>query len=208
VAASSPLFHEQFETTKLRSRRFSRVPAFRRGTACSVRVRQAAPPHPCITCSLPGAARSRDVAGERRASGSSSHRKSTTGRCGSIVRPALRVCPSHRVAGRSSSAALTVFCSAASKFGRSARSAERHRPGCAMCFASERGAVHRKRFFKTLSRAAASIGLGDVHPRLLRHACGLELANDRGRYPHPRGMSPPPADRQHDPVYEDGCATL
>jgi hypothetical protein len=29
-----------------------------------------------------------------------------------------------------------------------------------------------------------------------------------GSIPAPRGISRPPADRQHDPVYEDGCATL
>ena len=32
-------------------------------------------------------------------------------------------------------------------------------------------------FFKTLSRVAESIGMGDVHPHLLRHACGFKLVN-------------------------------
>ena len=33
-------------------------------------------------------------------------------------------------------------------------------------------------FFKMLSRAAESIGMTDVHPHLLRHACGFKLVND------------------------------
>ena len=32
-------------------------------------------------------------------------------------------------------------------------------------------------FFKMLARAATSIGMGDVHPHLLRHACGFKLVN-------------------------------
>jgi site-specific recombinase XerD len=48
-----------------------------------------------------------------------------------------------------------------------------------MLFVSERGAPFAANgFFKTLSRAASSIGLGDVHPHLLRHACGFKLVND------------------------------
>ena len=43
---------------------------------------------------------------------------------------------------------------------------------------SERGApLSANGFFKTLSRAAESIGMADVHPHLLRHACGYDLAN-------------------------------
>jgi type 1 fimbriae regulatory protein FimB/type 1 fimbriae regulatory protein FimE len=32
-------------------------------------------------------------------------------------------------------------------------------------------------FFKLLARAAASIGMEDVHPHLLRHGCGFKLVN-------------------------------
>lgn len=45
-------------------------------------------------------------------------------------------------------------------------------------FTSERGAPFTTNgFFKLLSRAAASIGLSDVHPHLLRHGCGFKLVN-------------------------------
>jgi site-specific recombinase XerD len=33
-------------------------------------------------------------------------------------------------------------------------------------------------FDKILRRSAASIGMADVHPHLLRHACGFKLVND------------------------------
>jgi type 1 fimbriae regulatory protein FimB/type 1 fimbriae regulatory protein FimE len=46
-------------------------------------------------------------------------------------------------------------------------------------FVSERGAPFTANgFFKTLSRAAAAIGMGDVHPHLLRHGTGFKLVND------------------------------
>ena len=45
-------------------------------------------------------------------------------------------------------------------------------------FVSERGApLTANGFFKTLRRAALSIGMDDVHPHLLRHACGYKLVN-------------------------------
>jgi type 1 fimbriae regulatory protein FimB/type 1 fimbriae regulatory protein FimE len=45
-------------------------------------------------------------------------------------------------------------------------------------FTSERGAPFSTNgFFKLLSRAAASIGMTDVHPHLLRHGCGFVLVN-------------------------------
>ena len=46
-------------------------------------------------------------------------------------------------------------------------------------FISERGApLTVNGFFKTLRRAAESIGMRDVHPHLLRHATGFKLVND------------------------------
>jgi site-specific recombinase XerD len=51
-------------------------------------------------------------------------------------------------------------------------------PGARYVFMSERGApLTANGFFKTLSRAAESIGMRDVHPHLLRHACGFKLVN-------------------------------
>jgi site-specific recombinase XerD len=45
-------------------------------------------------------------------------------------------------------------------------------------FLSERGApLTANGFFKTLQRAAESIGMTDIHPHLLRHACGFKLVN-------------------------------
>jgi type 1 fimbriae regulatory protein FimB/type 1 fimbriae regulatory protein FimE len=63
---------------------------------------------------------------------------------------------------------------------RALRKIRREQPaGLRHVFVSERGAPFTANgFFKTLSRAAASIGLGDVHPHLLRHACGFKLVND------------------------------
>ncbi len=50
--------------------------------------------------------------------------------------------------------------------------------GSRYVFLTERGAPFTPNgFFKTLSRAAESIGMGDVHPHLLRHACGFRLVN-------------------------------
>jgi type 1 fimbriae regulatory protein FimB/type 1 fimbriae regulatory protein FimE len=44
---------------------------------------------------------------------------------------------------------------------------------------TERGApMTASGFFKMLRRAAKSIGMEDVHPHLLRHACGYKLVND------------------------------
>lgn len=47
-------------------------------------------------------------------------------------------------------------------------------------FISERGGAPLtvNGFFKTLTRAAESIGMRDVHPHLLRHATGFKLVND------------------------------
>jgi type 1 fimbriae regulatory protein FimB/type 1 fimbriae regulatory protein FimE len=63
---------------------------------------------------------------------------------------------------------------------RALRKVRREQPaGLRHVFLSERGAPFTANgFFKTLSRAAVSIGLGDVHPHLLRHACGFKLVND------------------------------
>ena len=45
-------------------------------------------------------------------------------------------------------------------------------------FVSERGAAFTTNgFFKMLSRAAADIGMADVHPHLLRHGTGFKLVN-------------------------------
>jgi len=45
-------------------------------------------------------------------------------------------------------------------------------------FTSERGAPFTTNgFFKLLERSAASIGMADVHPHLLRHGCGFKLVN-------------------------------
>jgi site-specific recombinase XerD len=50
--------------------------------------------------------------------------------------------------------------------------------GARYVFLSERGApLSVNGFFKTLSRAAESIGMRDVHPHLLRHATGFKLVN-------------------------------
>src|SRR5262249_37386122 len=45
-------------------------------------------------------------------------------------------------------------------------------------FVSERRApLTANGFFKMLRRTGLSIGLDDVHPHLLRHACGFKLVN-------------------------------
>ena len=36
----------------------------------------------------------------------------------------------------------------------------------------------RNGFYKLLEKAAKTVGLDDVHPHLLRHACGFKLVND------------------------------
>src|SRR5215472_12873174 len=49
-------------------------------------------------------------------------------------------------------------------------------PGARFVFVSERGApLTPNGFFKTLARAAESIGMAGVHPHLLRHATGFKL---------------------------------
>lgn len=63
---------------------------------------------------------------------------------------------------------------------RALRRVLREQPaGLRHVFVSERGAPFTANgFFKTLTRAAISVGLTDVHPHLLRHACGFKLVND------------------------------
>jgi len=62
---------------------------------------------------------------------------------------------------------------------RALRRIRREQPaGARYVFMSERGApLSANGFFKTLSRAAESIGMRDVHPHLLRHATGFKLVN-------------------------------
>jgi type 1 fimbriae regulatory protein FimB/type 1 fimbriae regulatory protein FimE len=62
---------------------------------------------------------------------------------------------------------------------RALRKIRRELPaGTRHVFVSERGApMTTNGFFKTLSRAAASIGMADVHPHLLRHGTGFKLVN-------------------------------
>ena len=62
---------------------------------------------------------------------------------------------------------------------RALRKTRREQPaGTRHVFVSERGApMTTNGFFKTLSRAAASIGMADVHPHLLRHGTGFKLVN-------------------------------
>ena len=62
---------------------------------------------------------------------------------------------------------------------RTLRKLRREQPaGLRHVFVSERGAPFTTNgFFKTLNRAAASIGMADVHPHLLRHGTGFKLVN-------------------------------
>jgi type 1 fimbriae regulatory protein FimB/type 1 fimbriae regulatory protein FimE len=62
---------------------------------------------------------------------------------------------------------------------RALRKLRRDQPaGGRHVFLSERGApMTTNGFFKTLSRAAASIAMADVHPHLLRHGTGFKLVN-------------------------------
>jgi integrase len=62
---------------------------------------------------------------------------------------------------------------------RALRKLRRDQPaGLRQVFVSERGAPFTTNgFFKMLSRAAASIGMADVHPHLLRHGTGFKLVN-------------------------------
>jgi type 1 fimbriae regulatory protein FimB/type 1 fimbriae regulatory protein FimE len=63
---------------------------------------------------------------------------------------------------------------------RALRRIRREQPtGSRHVFVSERGApMTPNGFFKMLSRAATVIGMRDVHPHLLRHACGFKLVNN------------------------------
>lgn len=63
---------------------------------------------------------------------------------------------------------------------RALRRLRREAPaGARHVFVSERGAPFTPNgFFKMLSRAAAAIGMADVHPHLLRHGTGFKLVND------------------------------
>jgi integrase len=61
---------------------------------------------------------------------------------------------------------------------RALREIRREQPaGLRRAFASERGAPFTANGSSRRS-AGPPPGLGDVHPHLLRHACGLELVND------------------------------
>jgi integrase len=61
---------------------------------------------------------------------------------------------------------------------RALRRLQKDQPG-RYVFRTERKAPMTTRgFFKMLTLAASDIGLGDVHPHLLRHACGYKLVND------------------------------
>jgi len=61
---------------------------------------------------------------------------------------------------------------------RALRRVQKEQPG-RYVFMTERGSpMTASGFFKMLSRVAASIDLDDIHPHLLRHACGYKLVND------------------------------
>jgi type 1 fimbriae regulatory protein FimB/type 1 fimbriae regulatory protein FimE len=63
---------------------------------------------------------------------------------------------------------------------RALRRIRREQPtGTRHVFVSERGApLSVNGFFKLITRAGTTIGMPDVHPHLLRHACGFKLVND------------------------------
>jgi type 1 fimbriae regulatory protein FimB/type 1 fimbriae regulatory protein FimE len=62
---------------------------------------------------------------------------------------------------------------------RALRRVKREDEGSKHVFTTERGALMTTSgFYKMLGRTAASIGMADVHPHLLRHACGFKLVND------------------------------
>jgi len=71
-------------------------------------------------------------------------------------------------------------------------------------FTSERGAPFTTNgFFKMLSRAAALIGMTDVHPHLLRHGCGFALVN-KGVDTRSLAAYPRPSEyEQHRALHED-----
>jgi type 1 fimbriae regulatory protein FimB/type 1 fimbriae regulatory protein FimE len=63
---------------------------------------------------------------------------------------------------------------------RALRRLLRETPPGAFVFVSERGApISPAGFARMLQRAAEEAGLGDlnIHPHMLRHACGFHLAN-------------------------------
>ena len=61
---------------------------------------------------------------------------------------------------------------------RGLRALRRKNPGARYVFITERGApMTRNAFHKLLVKAATKAGLNDVHPHLLRHACGFKLVN-------------------------------
>ena len=63
---------------------------------------------------------------------------------------------------------------------RGLRKLRRGQPvGSRFVFVTNRGApMTRNGFHKLLAKAGARCGLPDVHPHLLRHACGFKLVND------------------------------
>ena len=62
---------------------------------------------------------------------------------------------------------------------RALRRIKRERPDARYVFETERGSTMTPRGFALmLDRAAAAIGMVDVHPHLLRHGCGFKLVND------------------------------
>jgi len=63
---------------------------------------------------------------------------------------------------------------------RGLRALRRKNPGVRYVFVTECDApLTRNAFFKLLAKAATKAGLEDVHPHLLRHACGFKLVNQR-----------------------------
>ena len=73
-------------------------------------------------------------------------------------------------------------------------------------FVSERAApLTANGFFKTLRRAALSIGMDDVHPTA---RVRLQARKPRCRHPHARRLSRPSPNRQHRALHQDGCASV
>ena len=61
---------------------------------------------------------------------------------------------------------------------RGLRALHRQDPAARYVFVTSRGAPFtRNGFAKLLQKAAAKAGIDDVHPHLLRHACGFKLVN-------------------------------
>jgi type 1 fimbriae regulatory protein FimB/type 1 fimbriae regulatory protein FimE len=61
---------------------------------------------------------------------------------------------------------------------RALRRLQREQPGTHVFMSEQKGPMTPRAFFKILGLTAAAIGLDDVHPHLLRHACGYKLVND------------------------------